>query len=164
MKPRSWLSFLATTDAEASQICLASMYNRSSLDYRFAFLTTNPSKEQLVQALIQGSFIKKQESAYLIFDDLDFTMPKTHLNNSSIRAKAKIQAIENPSFKLGAKQKTDMITQIVLLDLLTQAKIKYRTIICSESNLYSILFYLDCISLEAIANHLNSGLRSSYSL
>lgn len=155
---KHWLSLITSTNVDISKICLASIHNRSNLDFRFAYLTKNPSKIGLLQALTTGRFIKKQELPYLIFDTIDFEIPAVQQTNISDIAQSKIQAIENTEFKVSNKQKTDMITQIYLLDVLTQANIKFRTIICSEKTMFGVLFYLDCISLKNVEDHINTGI------
>lgn len=152
----NWLSFLTATDANISDLCLASLYNRSSLDYRFAYFNEKPSKQNLAQALQQAVFSPKQDLPYLLLDEANWEISKQQWSACSLLAKTKIQALDNPAFKLHAAQKITLKAQIYILDLLKQANCLYSKVICTNSHALGILYYLDCLSLEELATHLNA--------
>lgn len=151
-----WQLFLESQSGTLSQIQLASLHNRTSLDYRFAYLTTNPSKDTLVNALTTGNFIKKQEPPFLIFDDMDIEIKTIQQKKLSPLAQSKIQAIDCCA-TISSKAKAQMTTQIYLYETFAQANVHSRTFIGKQHTLYGILFYLDCVTLEDIESHLSSN-------
>lgn len=160
---KQWQAFLESTPADVSQVNLASMHNRSSLEYRFSYLAKNPSKKELLDALTAGNFIKKQELPIILFDEIDFEITTDQQKKLSLVAQSKIEAI-NLSDTIPAKQKVQMTGHITLYDALIQANIQSRMLIGEQDTLYGLLFYLGCISIEGIESHLGkkADLRIQY--